>query len=270
MIRKSIFAIVLIVVLTLSVMSVGAQAESTQAESNEQQPSLDYTKVIDKNDQLSDADEERVNEALAKASEKAGVPVCAYVFVPGIHSYGYEKYVGDDFLAEFGQSRNQPLILLVVTMGGYENYYNIYTYGDAYTRINEKEIDYILDDGDVYYNIKDARDGDLAAGLCAYAELSAQAYAGRLGVSWKLILIGALIIGAIAGAITVGSISAGYKKKNPSQSYPLDRFAKLELTHERDREVGKFVTTTIISTGGSGRGGGGGRTGGGGGHRGGR
>ena len=136
-----------------------------------------------------------------------------------------------------------------------------------YYQINQKEIDYILDDSTVYYNIKG---GDVAVGICEFAALSTEAYLGRLGVSWVLILIGALIIGCIAGGIGVSSISASYKRKNPSQSYPLDRFATLELTHTQDRVVGKFVTHTIISSGG--RGGHGGRPGGGGGggYRGGR
>ena len=265
MMKKSIFAIALIALMILTVLPVCAQEQ-------EQEPSYAYTKVIDKHDQLSDDEELLINAALEKASEAAGIPICAYVFIPEYTYYGYEKYVGDDFLAEYGLSRNEPLVLLVVTMATTtENYYNIYTYGDAYTRINDKEIDYILDDSTVYYNIKDAREGDLAKGICEYAELSAQAYTGRLGVSWKLILIIALVVGAIAGYISVKSIAASYKKKNPSQSYPLDRFAKLELTRERDREIGKFVTTTIISSGSRpGHGGGGGRTGGGGGHRGGR
>ena len=262
MMKRRIFAIILVALMMLCVLPVRAQEQ--------EETFSDYTKVIDKHDQLSDADEQRINQALAKASEQAGVPVCAYVFIPEVTYYGYEKYVGDDFLAEYGLSANQPLILLVVTLATtYENYYNIYTYGDAYTKINDKEIDYILDDSTVYYNIKDAREGDLATGLCEYAALSAEAYAGRLGVSWQLILIVALIAGAIAGGVSVSSIAASYKKKNPSQSYPLDRFAKLELTRERDHEIGRFVTTTIISSG-SRSGGGGGRTGGGGGHRGGR
>ena len=159
-------------------------------------------------------------------------------------------------------------MLLVVEYTPFDINYYVYTYGDANTQINQKELEYILDDSTVYYNIKD---GDVATGICAFAQLSAEAYVGRLGVSWRLILIVALIAGAIAGGASVSSIAASYKKKNPSQSYPLDRFAKLELTRERDHEIGRFVTTTIISSGGhGGRGGGRPGGGGGGGYRGGR
>ena len=62
-----------------------------------------------------------------------------------------------------------------------------------------------------------------------------------------------------------------YKMKKKSVDYPLDRYAKLDLTHQSDRFVREYVTRTYSprSSGGGG-GGGGGRHGGGGGHRGGR
>ena len=93
MMKKRIFAIVLVALMMLCVLPAHAQEQEEEFS--------DYTKVIDKHDQLSDADEARINQALAKASEQAGVPVCAYVFIPEITYYGYDKYVGDDFLAEY-------------------------------------------------------------------------------------------------------------------------------------------------------------------------
>lgn len=254
---KRIFACMMLTVLLLGVLTLGAGAE--------QYPEY-VVSVTDKDDLLTDADEQRVNEALLAATEAAGVPICAYVFASEIGYDGHVEYFGEDFLAEHGLSENNDLILLVVAVTYFEVYYDLYLYGDAWDKINQKERDYILDDSRVYDNLKNAR---IADGLCAYASVSAEAYAGRLGVSWRLILIGALIIGAVVAWLSVKGIAASYKKKNPSQSYPLDRFAKLELTHERDREIGKFVTTTIISSGSRGGHGGGGR-GGGGGHAGGR
>lgn len=220
--------------------------------------------VIDKDNQLDDAEEQEINAALAEAREVMGIPVCVYVFATNYS----ESYWGEDFLAEYGLSSSTDLVLLVVEYTPFDINYYMYTYGDAYAKINQKEIDYILDDSTVYYHIKS---GDLATGICEFAELTTEAYMGRLGVSWGLILIVALIIGCIAGGIGVSSISASYKRKNPSQSYPLDRFATLELTHQSDRVIGKFVTHTIISSGSRG-GHGGGRPGGGGGggYRGGR
>lgn len=251
---KKILSVLMLCVLLCGVLALGTSAE-------EERTGDGLTGVIDASELLNELEEQEINEALAKASEEMGIPICAYVF-----EYVGREVWGEDYLAARGLSENDDLILMIVTVRRFEINYDLYTYGDAYFKINEKEVDYILDDNDVYYNIKDGR---IAEGLCAYAALASEAYVGRLGVSWVLILIVALVIGAIAGFISVKSISASYKRKNPSQSYPLDRFAKLELTHESDREIGKFVTTTIVSTGGRG-GHGGSRSGGGGGHRGGR
>lgn len=257
--KMRIFAIVLLALVLCGMLPVNASEELYPAY---------LGKVHDVDGLLTEEQEYTVNAALRQAREDAGIPICAYVFYSEIGYNGHEKYVGDDFLAEFGLSENSPMVLLVVSVTVMEVYYDIYTYGDAYYKINEKEIDYILDDSRVYDNLKR---GKITEGLCAYAELSAEAYAGRLGVSWRLILIVGLIVGAIVATLSVKSIAAGYKKKNPSQSYPLDRYATLELTRSNDRVLGKFVTTTIIASGGrGGRGGGGGRMGGGGGHRGGR
>lgn len=254
--RMRMFVLLMLCTMLLGVLTLGASAEIYP----------DYlANVNDVDNLLADEDEQTINAALAEARETAGVPVCAYVF-----AYKGFNVHGDDVLAEYGMTNQEPdLVLLVVEVMSYEVNYYMYTYGDAYYKINEKELDYILDDSRVYNNLKN---GDIADGLCAYAELSAEAYAGRLGVSWRLILIVALIIGAIVGWISISSIKASYKRKNPSQSYPLDRFAKLDLKKQSDRVIGKFVTTTVISSGGHGGRGGGGRPGGGGGggYRGGR
>lgn len=252
MMKTKWLAIWMLCILLCGVLTLGVGAEESEDT---------LAKVTDVNGLLSEIDIARVNEALAMASEEMGIPICAYVF-----EYAGRKVEGEDYLAAKGLSIDDDLVLMIVTVRWDEINYNLYTFGDAAFKINEKEVNYILDDGNVYNNIKC---GEIADGLCAYASLASEAYCGRLGVSWVLILIGSLIIGAIAGWICVKSIAEGYKRKNPSQSYPLDRFAKLELTKERDREIGKFVTTTIISSGGRG-GYSGGRSGGGAGHRGGR
>ena len=89
-----------------------------------------------------------------------------------------------------------------------------------------------------------------------------------------LILIIALIIVISAGiAIVIGlavcaGVVASYKKKRASVDYPLEHFARLELTKEKDSFVREYTTRTYVPR--SSGGGGGSRHGGGGGHRGGR
>ena len=131
--------------------------------------------------------------------------------------------------------------------------------------INQKEVNYILDDYDVYYNLKG---GEIYDGAKAFFELSATAFEGRLGAPWILVILVSAVIALIIGLAVCAGVVASYKKKRASVDYPLEHFAKLELTRERDHEIGRFVTTTIISSGS--RGGHGGGRGGGGGHAGGR
>ncbi|MBE6676694.1 MAG: hypothetical protein E7594_07635 [Ruminococcaceae bacterium] len=214
--------------------------------------------VNDVDDLLDDEQEQRINRAFAHACDEMGIPIFAFVF-----DYVGRDVWGDDVLAAYGLDGDDDLVLMVVERAYGEYNYYMYTYGDAAQRINQKEIEYILDDGDVYDSFK--YEYDVASGLCAFAKLSAQAYNGRLGVPWQVILVGALIIGGIAAGLSIGGIQASYKRKNPSSSYPLDRFAKLELTHRDDRVIGKIVTHTIISSGGGRGSHGGGRPGGGGG-----
>lgn len=256
MMRYKVWITVLLCAILLGTLTLAAEAQEENAYDQ------GLSGVIDASDLLTEAAEAEINEALAKASRETGIPVCAFIF-----EYVGREVWGEDLLAAYGLDEDDDMILMIVTVKRTETFYNLYTYGDAYFKINEKEVNYLLDDDAVYYNLKD---DDYTEGLCAYAELAAQAYNGRLGVSWVLILLVALVIGAVVGGLTVKSIAESYKRKNPSTSYPLDRFAKLELTHSNDRVLGRFVTHTIVSSGGRGGRGGGGGTGGGSGHRGGR
>ena len=146
-------------------------------------------------------------------------------------------------------------------------YYDMYTYGDASEKINAKEVEYILDHESVYNAIKS---GKVADGACAFLALSAQGYLGRVGVSYWIISIVSLVIALLIGAFACGSVYAHYKQKNKSVDYPLDRFAKLQLTREKDHFNGTFVTKRVISSDNGTNGGRGSFHGGGSGHRGGR
>ena len=141
-------------------------------------------------------------------------------------------------------------------------YYNMYTYGDANYDINQKEVNYILDDYDVYYNLKG---GEIYDGAKAFFELSATAFEGRLGAPWILVILVSAVIALIIGLAVCAGVVASYKKKRASVDYPLEHFAKLELVHSNDIFKGSFVTKRVIqssSSGGGGRGGGAGHRGG--------
>jgi uncharacterized membrane protein YgcG len=123
----------------------------------------------------------------------------------------------------------------------------------------------MLDDYDVYGTLKS---GEIFDGTRAFFELTKTAYTGRVGVPIPVIvLIAAAISIGIAFAVR-GAVIAVYRKKKASVDYPLDRYARLELTHESDSFVREYTTRTYSPR--SSGSGGGSRHGGGGGHRGGR
>ena len=79
-------------------------------------------------------------------------------------------------------------------------------------------------------------------------------------------LLFGLVFGVVGGGIAVLIVVLKYRKKNRSASYPLEQFANLTLTLERENFLYHTVTKVPISTGSSsggshgGGGGGGGRS----------
>ena len=222
-------------------------------------------RVYDPSEMLNAAETAKLEALLDQLSAEHGVEMyLATYLADGPH----DDFYGDDYCRRVKDIKDTDAVLLVVT---YEHlndtyYYNMYTYGEANYAINDKEVNYILDDSDVYGNLKN---GYICEGCEAFFPLSAQAFTGRVGVAWSVIILVSAAISAVIALVVRGSVVAAYRRKKASVDYPLDRFAKLELTHECDAYVREY-TTRSYSPRSSGGGGGGSRHGGGGGHRGGR
>ena len=170
-------------------------------------------------------------------------------------------YTGEDFLLQHSDyDRGSDLILLIITS---HNYYDLYTYGQANSRIKDSEVDLILDDPNVYYNLKG---GELFDGTMAFIEVASLAYAERIAYPMEDVVLGSLVIAAIIALIVCGVVIARYRMKLKPTNYPLDQYAKLKLNERTDIFIGKHTIRRRIDNGGS-RSGGGSR---GGGHRGGR
>ena len=222
-------------------------------------------RVYDPEGMLNATEQTALATLLDELSAESGVEL----YLATYRSKGsYDDFYGDDYCTRVQNIRGTDAVLLVVT---YEYpidtyFYNMYTYGDANYAINQKEVDYILDTYDVYDNLKG---GHVYEGAVAFFEMSAKAFTGRVGAPMAVIVVISAVIAFIIAAAIRAGIVASYKKKKASVDYPLDRFAKLELTHESDRFVREYTTRTYSPRSSSG-GSGGGRHGGGGGHRGGR
>ena len=222
-------------------------------------------RVYDPIGMLTDAEASTLASRMETLSEEADVELYMATYLADNR---YDDFYGDDYCTRVQNLKGTNAVLLVVTYEewNYTYYYNVYTYGEANYAINQKEINYILDDSDVYYNLKR---GEVYDGALAFFELAGEAYTGRLGAPIALIIVIAAVISLGIAFAVRGAVVAVYRKKRASVDYPLDRYAKLELTHNEDHYVTEHTTRTYSprSSGGSS---GGGRHGGGGGHRGGR
>ena len=122
-----------------------------------------------------------------------------------------------------------------------------------------------------YQNLKGAR---FEAGIRSFFSLSAdvlqdhyEKLAAREARAPLVAVIVGLIAAAVVGSGSVLGVFLYYRKKRHGETYPLDRYARLQLTAREDRFVGSFVTRTRIqrnngSRSGGSRSGGGGRRGG--------
>ena len=241
---KRIIALVLCIVTALLMASLSVSADSAD-------------RVFDPADLLSASEERALEEHIRSLEEKCGIK---FYFVS--HRSDYDDYAPEKFVFDYGITETN-FVLLTVVKRSYEINYYIDTWGDSRTKISDKEVNYILDDTDVYDNIKY---GNIFDGSVAFFTLSEKAYSGRLGASYLTITIVSLIIAMIISFAVCCSVYAVYKKKQRQVKYPLDRYAKLELTHSNDIFTGSYVTRRRIRRSGSSSSGGGG----GGSHRGGR
>ena len=177
-----------------------------------------------------------------------------------------------------GLDEDSDAIVLYIRFYKGTYYYDMYTFGKAYDAFTDREIDTVLDDPDVYTNLKAGR---IEEGYQAFYHACHPIVADYYGEYLKQIeaererqqrapltavLVG-LISGVVVAGITVLCVFLYYRKKRHGESYPLDRYARLNLTQANDIFIGSHVTRVRVhSSSSGGRSGGGG----GGGHRGGR
>ncbi len=207
--------------------------------------SADSPRVVDQVGMFTDSELDELNTAIAEAEAASGVKFFVVT--------SYEYYYNSEMPVVCGLDEYDDFCALLIED---DLTYTLYTYGLAYDRISDSEADDILDDTAVYSNIKSGRVFD---GAMRFLEITPAA----VEVPYGTITVVAVVIGAIAAGITVACVVSKYKMKLRPTNYPLDQFAKLDLTHREDHFIGKHVSVVVTSSGSSG--GGGGRSGGGGG-----
>ena len=206
----------------------------------------------------------------SQVSKKTGKNVDFYVVTYARTEYS-KSYWGEDFLAETGLKSSSSMVVLILIRNQFTGSadlwnYNMYTYGDANIEINQKEVDYILDDPDVKNNLKG---WDQVEGVVKFLSLSADAYKGRVGAPVGGIILVSFVIALLVAGLACLGVVLKYKMKTKQNIYPIEKYTKLKLKESNDVFRGSYVRKRIIQTSQSRSGGG--RTGGGGsGFRGGR
>lgn len=156
-------------------------------------------------------------------------------------------------------SSDDAVVALCVYNDGSEYRYYLYTFGPADKLISNSAVDRILDDSGVYSNIKGGR---IAAGARAFLTAADQAYRHGKAVRVPRAIGIGLLVGAIAGGVAMLIVVIVYHRKQHGEIYPLDRYARLNLTLCQDRFIGSYVTRVRVnnsssSSGGRSSGGGG-------------
>ncbi len=208
--------------------------------------SADSPRVIDGAGMFTDSELSELNTAIAEAEEKSGV-----MFFVVTEEYHYENKSAA--MSICNASSSDDVCILVIES---DLHYYFYTNGLADKRISDGEADDILDDSGVYGNIKSGR---VFEGAMRFLEMTPN----TIEIPYTTIIIVGIVIGAIAAGITVGVVISKYKMKLRPTNYPLDQFAKLDLTHNEDHFIGKHVSVVVTSSGSSGGRSGGGHSGGG-------
>ena len=236
--KKKLFVLLFVLLILMTVLSVPSFAQSGKA-------------VYDLSEKFTDEQEAHLN-ALANEFFKGNG--CSVYIVTAPNTY-YE-YWGEDFIYDYpGVEKNS--VILILSCNDY-NEYDLYTYGKAARMISNSEARAILDHPEIFDNIKYNSD---------YFKAS-ERFIAVTSEACKTNVIGAIIFGGISAFIIAIAVFVTiiviYNKKQRSEKYPLNRYARLELYKTNEFFMGSFITKKYLnsSRGGSGSGGGSGHRGG--------
>lgn len=197
--------------------------------------------ITDKDGYVNDADEVTLERKLREAEERTGVAFRVYVYEYSAYTgyvdmYDYEREMGESF---------DDLVLLVISYEYDTYYYELFTKGAPQTDITDKEANRILDNKGVYDNIKS---GKLYEGIDEFMTLAEKAASGKLRNSFKTVFIPSLIISLAVAVGALVFVFFKYRKKLHSASYPLEKYASLNLNVSDDRFITKTVTRVRVKT----------------------
>lgn len=214
-----------------------------------------------------------INETCSKIAKKNKLAI----FVSTTkRNYSWAEINGDQFRKLNNLSQDETFVVIILNKSTDSNatyHFDIYTYGKAYSRITENEIDAILysSAGD---NILSSNQTEVLDGIKGVAEKCGTAFSFVLPKSsWLVPCIIALILSILIAFFVNKGIKKSYSRKRANQTYSLSSNSKLNLKEQSDIYVTSTITSVVIRDDNHSRSSGGGFSSGGGsggGHRGGR
>lgn len=183
--------------------------------------------VYDTQDHFSAAELTQLSQAMEKASEQCGV---------GIY-FGSLAFVPDEGDAvRFCDQYHIPNDAALLLYCPQQNRCELFLYGSADKRISGSASDRILS-----AIAQRKQTGDLVGAVQAYADATATEYLNGLRAASVQRVGISLLLGLLAGAVTVAVVCAKYRMRLRETNYPLERFAKLDLKEREDI----FLHTTV-------------------------
>ncbi len=200
------------------------------------------TRVYDASGMIS-AEEKAVLEAeLAEASRECGFEI-KFMFHDDVVSSAYlsESLMLNILSAD--EDDDLAVILIEREHDGY--YYELFLYGEPDSLIDWDRSDEILDTPLAYSSIKSGKLADGARVLITATEDTVKAIRSD---RWAGVIATTVIITLLSGGGTALGIFLSYKKKQKSPSYPLSKYASLNLTGASDDFLGSSIVKTRVSS----------------------
>ena len=233
--RKTLFLCLLCLFLAMGILPAAAAAERT---------------VMDGADMMTDAAEAELTAVLN------GITGSVRYYVVTSNSRFTVGRIEDlcDITPE------DAVVVLAVDRTDGVYYYEMFTFNEADDLFSDRDANALLDDPEVYDNIKSGNVGEGAKLFVTKAD--ARLKQARAELPKKAAIVGVVVAVLAAGGSMLG-VALFYRRKRHGESYPLDRYANLNLTISEDRFVGSHVTRVRRQSNSSGgRSGGGGSVGG--------
>lgn len=191
-------AVVIFVAFAISMPMIASASERSSEAS---------VRISDKYNRLSTSDELKINNAIKEAEQSVDA-----IFLVAVYDFDKTIPSGENIVRSFGlDSDFNNIVLLVIKYNvSFENlgnhtleinkhYYEMFTYGTPHKMISDYEANKILDNEDVYNNLKY---GNFSDGTVAFIRESVKAMQGGGShgsgdVYWYIIIIGVVVVSII-------------------------------------------------------------------------